>query len=288
MAGIRRTRTIDDSLTATWSFMARILSAVVLGTIAILVVIYAPPAIFLIGIGLTGTLCLYEYFGLIGSMGIKVQPWFSYGAFWILLIAFHQNRFPGNAIIALVLLAAFISTMWRYKQPIKERALALMAELLGILYLALFLFPALPIRYDFGSPVVGLQWVLVLLIVIWTNDTAALVAGKILGKNPLAPILSPKKTWEGAVAGLIAGTGVAAAIQPFLFRNLTVRSIIIASVLIGIAGQLGDLAESMLKRAAAVKDSSHIIPGHGGVLDRLDSLLFAIPVLYIYLLLIYK
>jgi phosphatidate cytidylyltransferase len=267
--------------------MARILSAIVLGSIVILAMIYAPPGLLLIGIGLTGTLCLYEYFGLIHSMGITVQPWFGYGAFWILLVAFRQNKFPGSIVIALILLAAFLSAMWRYKQPMRERALALMAELLGILYLALCLYPALPIRFDFGRAV-GLQWAFLLLIVIWTNDTAALVVGKTLGKRPLASVLSPKKTWEGAAGGLLAGIGVAVAIQPYLFPDLRIRSVIIASVLIGIFGQLGDLAESMLKRAAAIKDSSHIIPGHGGVLDRLDSLLFAIPVLYFYLLLTYK
>jgi phosphatidate cytidylyltransferase len=250
-------------------------------------VIYAPPSLFLIGIGLIGTVCLYEYFGLIHSMGIKIQPWFGYGAFWILLVAFRQNKFPGSIVIALVLLAAFLSAMWRYRQPMRERALALMAELFGILYLALFLYPAIPMRFDFGRAI-GMQWVFLLLIVIWTNDTAALIAGKTIGKRPFAPVLSPKKTWEGAVAGLLAGIGVAAAIQPLLFRDLRMSSVIIASILVGISGQLGDLAESLLKRAAAIKDSSHIIPGHGGVLDRMDSLLFAIPVLYFYLLLIYK
>jgi phosphatidate cytidylyltransferase len=271
--------------------MARILSAIVLGTIAILAVIYAPPVLFLIGIGLTGTLCLYEYFGLIHSMGIAVQPWFGYGAFWILLVASRQNKYPESIVIAIILLAAFLSTMWRYRQPMRERAMALMAELLGVLYLALCLSPALPIRFDFNytfGRTFGLQWAFVLLIVIWTNDTAALLVGKTIGKRRLAPVLSPKKTWEGAAGGLLAGIGVAAAIQPFLFPDLRISSVVVASILIVIFGQLGDLAESMLKRAAAIKDSSHIIPGHGGVLDRMDSLLFAIPVLYFYLLLLYK
>jgi phosphatidate cytidylyltransferase len=266
--------------------MARILSSIVLGSAAILMVIYAPPVLFLIGIGSLGTLCLYEYFGLIRSLGIHVQPWFGYGAFWVLLAAFCRNRYPGS-VLAMVLLAAFLSTMWRYRQPIRDRAMALMAELLGILYLAIGFYPAFSIRYDFGHSV-GLQWLLVLMIAIWTNDTAAFFAGKTLGRRLLAPVLSPKKTWEGAVAGLLAGTGVTTALQPLLFPDLSIRSIVIASVLIGIFGQLGDLAESMLKRAASIKDSSQIIPGHGGVLDRLDSLLFAIPVLYFYLLLLYR
>lgn len=267
--------------------MTRIISAAVLIPLAILVVIYAPPVYLLIGIGLMGTVCLYEYFGLTRSMGIKVQPLFGYMAFWILLVAFRQNRFPATILVALVMLAAFLSAMWRSRQPVRERAFALMAELLGVFYMALFLYPILPVRYDFGNKI-GLQWTLLLLLVIWTGDTAALVVGKAIGRSPFAPVLSPKKTNEGALAGLLAGMGIAVAVQHFLFPDLPMRHALIVSGLLGIFGQLGDLAESMLKRAAEIKDSSHLIPGHGGLLDRIDSLLFAFPVLYIYLLLLYQ
>lgn len=267
--------------------MTRIVSAVILIPLAILVVKYAPPVYLLIGIGLMGTVCLYEYFGLTRSMGIKVQPLFGYMAFWILLVAFRQNRFPATILVALVMLAAFLSAIWRSRQPVRERAFALMAELLGVFYMALFLYPILPVRYDFGNKI-GLQWTLLLLIVIWTGDTAALVVGKAIGRNPFAPVLSPKKTNEGALAGLLAGMGIAVAVQHFLFPDLPMRHVLIVSGLLGIFGQLGDLAESMLKRAAEIKDSSHLIPGHGGLLDRMDSLLFAFPVLYIYLLLLYQ
>ena len=131
-------------------------------------------------------------------------------------------------------------------------------------------------------------WTLLLLAVIWVGDTAALAAGKLIGKRKFAPVLSPNKTYEGFLAGLLAGTGAAAALQQLLFPSLPLRHVIIASVLLGIFGQLGDLAESMLKRAAAIKDSSRLIPGHGGVLDRMDSLLFAFPVLYFYLFELYR
>jgi phosphatidate cytidylyltransferase len=254
---------------------------------AILVVIYAPPTFFLIGIGILGTACLYEYYGLLRSMKQQVQPVFGYLAFWVLLIAFHQARFPATIILSLVMLAGFLSAMWRTRQPVRERASALMSELFGIFYLALFLYPAVPLRYGFGEKT-GLQWFLILLAVIWMGDTAALVAGKTLGKRKFAPVLSPKKTKEGAIAGLLGGVAVAAAMQHFFFPDLPLRHVLIASVLLGFFGQLGDLAESMLKRAAEIKDSSQLIPGHGGVLDRMDSLLFAFPVLYFYLLQIYQ
>jgi phosphatidate cytidylyltransferase len=250
--------------------MARILSAAIMIPVAILVVIYAPPLYFLIGIGLLGTVCLYEYYGLLRSMKVQVQPLFGYLCFWVLLIALRQGRFPPTIILALVLLAGFLSAMWRIRQPVRERATALMSELFGIFYLVLFLYPALPVRYDFG------------------DKTAALVVGKKFGRSRFAPVLSPKKTNEGSIAGLLGGVAAAALLQHFLFPDLPLRHVLISAVLLGFFGQLGDLAESMLKRAAETKDSSQLIPGHGGVLDRMDSLLFAFPVLYIYMLQLYR
>jgi phosphatidate cytidylyltransferase len=265
--------------------MTRIISALVLIPLAILIVVYAPPIFFLIGIGLIGTACLYEYFGLMRAMGIRVQPLFGLLAFWVLLIALRQSRFPAVTLLALVLIAAFLSALWR-KSTIRERTFSLMAEVLGIFYFVLFLYPAIPVRYDFG-PGIGRQWILLLLVVIWAGDTFALIAGKSFGKHLLAPVLSPKKTYEGAVAGLLGGVGIAAAAQHLFLPDLPMVHVILVSLLLGVFGQLGDLAESLLKRAAEIKDSSHLIPGHGGALDRMDSLLFAIPVLYFYLLQLY-
>jgi phosphatidate cytidylyltransferase len=267
--------------------MTRLISAIILIPLAILAAIYATPIYFLAGIGFIGTLCLYEYYELIRAMGIQVQPLFGIMAFWMLLIAFRQNRIPVIILVGFVMIAAFMSAMWRYRQPVRERALALMAELLGVFYFTMFLYPALPVRYDFGNKI-GLQWTLMLLIVIWTGDSAALVVGKALGKIPFAPVLSPRKTYEGALAGLLAGIGVAVAMKLLFFSDLPMLHVVVVSFLLGIFGQLGDLAESMLKRAAEIKDSSKLIPGHGGVLDRMDSLLFALPVLYFYLIHIYQ
>jgi phosphatidate cytidylyltransferase len=274
--------------TGDWQLkMARIISSLILIPLVILAVIYATPAYFLLGIGLIGSFCLYEYFGLVRALGIKIQPVFGFVAFWALLIAFRGRQFPALILMALVLLAGFLSVMWRHRKPVRERALSLMAEVLGVFYFVLFLSPAVPLRYDFGNKI-GLHWTLFLLIVIWVGDIAALTIGKSLGKKPFAPVLSPNKTCEGALAGLLAGLGAAIAVQQFLFPDLPLLHVTIASVILGVFGQLGDLAESMLKRAAEIKDSSRLIPGHGGVLDRMDSLLFTIPVLYFYLLRLYQ
>ncbi len=266
--------------------LLRIASAIVLIPAVLVTVIYAPPVIFMIALGVVGTLCLYEYFGLVRLMGFEGQPWFGYVAFWILFAGLQQKWFPSAALLSLVLIAGFLAAVWR-RCALRDRLLGLMANLLGTLYFALFLFPALALRFEFGNKL-GLQWFLVLLTVVWTCDTAALLVGKTLGRTPFAPLISPKKTNEGAAGGFLAGILAAALLHQIAFHDLPLRHVIAAAALVAVFSQMGDLAESLLKRAAQVKDSSHLIPGHGGVLDRVDSLLFAFPVLYFYLFWLYR
>jgi phosphatidate cytidylyltransferase len=265
--------------------MKRILSAMLLIPVALAFVAFAPPPVFVAGIGIVGTLCVYEYLQLTRAMGLRCRGWFVYGAVWSTLVVFHTGWLPAPAILSGVLLAGFMASMWT-REPLKERALGLMAGLLGVFYPLLCLYPAVPLRFGFGEEA-GLHWILTLLVVIWMNDIAALVVGKKLGRTPFSPLISPKKTREGAAGGLMAGILAALLVQVFLFPDLPRLHVLVMSILVGIAGQLGDLAESMIKRAAQVKDSSSLIPGHGGILDRIDSLMFALPVLYIYLLFVH-
>jgi phosphatidate cytidylyltransferase len=266
--------------------LRRIISALVLIPITLIIVFMAPPIYYLAALGVIGSLCLYEYFQIMERLGMRGQPWFGYAGFWILLIGFWAAWLPPIQLSAGLLLAAFLAAMWR-RDPIRDRVHGLMANLLGVFYLAFCLYSMLAVRYSFGAGV-GLEWTLISLAVIWAGDTAALFAGKSFGRTPFASQLSPKKTNEGALGGLLAGLAAAVLLGHFLFTDLPLKHVIVASLIIGVFGQLGDLAESMLKRAAEVKESSNLIPGHGGVLDRIDSLLFAFPVLCLYLQPIYS
>lgn len=129
----------------------------------------------------------------------------------------------------------------------------------------------------------GTATVMSMLAGIWVCDSAAYFAGRAFGKHRLFERVSPKKSWEGAIAGLFGAIGLFLLARVTVLPYLTIPDAIICGVIVGVFGQIGDLAESLLKRDAGVKDSSSLIPGHGGVLDRFDSLLFVAPLMFVYL-----
>ena len=130
----------------------------------------------------------------------------------------------------------------------------------------------------------GSDLVFLLFFVVWSSDTAAYYVGTTFGRRLLAPRVSPKKTVEGAVGGVVGAVVAAFVARPWFFNRLSVTDCVVLGLSLGAIGILGDLVESMLKRGAGVKDSAALVPGHGGVLDRVDSLLYAGPVLYYYYL----
>ncbi len=151
-------------------------------------------------------------------------------------------------------------------------------QVLGIVYIP-FSLCLLVLIYSYDN---GHLYVLWLLFVVFANDTGAYYAGSFYGKRHLAPNISPKKTYMGAVGGVVGSVLTGFLLYYLFFHSLEKALVAIpCSVLISVAGQVGDLFASALKRAAGVKDSGRILPGHGGMLDRIDGLLFAIPVLYV-------
>jgi len=130
---------------------------------------------------------------------------------------------------------------------------------------------------------IGVQWLLFALAVNWVGDIAAFYVGRSLGKHKLAPRISPGKSWEGSIGSMAAAVIFGYAFFLHVMPALPLAHMVALSLLANAAGQVGDLAESAMKRGAGVKDSSALLPGHGGFLDRLDSSLFTMPVVYYYL-----
>jgi phosphatidate cytidylyltransferase len=128
----------------------------------------------------------------------------------------------------------------------------------------------------------GNAWCVAALTITWSNDTSAYFAGRFLGRHKLYPEVSPNKTWEGFAGGMVGSVIGMFIARGFFFPVFTVTDCLLLGVFGGIFGPMGDLVESMLKRAYGVKDSGRIIPGHGGILDRIDALLFNAPLVFVY------
>ncbi len=147
---------------------------------------------------------------------------------------------------------------------------------LGFIYVALLMGHLVPLRVlDDGR-----QWIFLTLVVVMCCDTSAYVVGSRVGKHKLYPLISPNKSIEGAIGGVFGAVLGALISKLVFFSAIGFWPVVAVGLLLGVMGQIGDLFESMLKRACEVKDSGSIIPGHGGMLDRLDSLLFAFPLVY--------
>ena len=129
----------------------------------------------------------------------------------------------------------------------------------------------------------GTDWMLLAVLAVMSTDAAAYAGGRLLGRRQLAPSVSPNKTIEGAFFGWLGGFGATIALDQILNLDVQIWPLVLLALVLPVAGQLGDLVESLFKRAMDVKDSSNLIPGHGGVLDRLDSLLFGLPVVFFFL-----
>jgi phosphatidate cytidylyltransferase len=187
------------------------------------------------------------------------------------------------ATFCLIFLAFALLFLFRIRD-ISAAAREISSAVLAFAYIPLLLMHLVMLRQE----AYGVQWLLVIMLIVMTNDSAAYYSGCAFGKHRLYPLVSPKKSIEGALGGLlgsIAGTMLA---RLTFFPQLTLSDALLTALIIGVLGQTGDLFESLLKRSYGVKDSGSIIPGHGGVLDRLDSIIFAAPAAYYYAIYIFK
>ena len=183
-------------------------------------------------------------------------------------------------LVPVLLLSALLGP-WREEGALRRAG----AAMLGVCYVSLFALMVPIAQWQAGTadnP--GGRLLIAALLMVWFCDTLAYFGGSLLGRHKLAPAVSPNKTWEGAISGLLGA--VAGGIVAFYAVGSPVLALweyAVLGVLTGFFGQVGDLAESMIKRDAGVKDSSAILPGHGGILDRFDSFLFTLPLLWVWL-----
>jgi phosphatidate cytidylyltransferase len=281
----------------TWK---RVATAVVLIPVVVGLVLWASTAVVAIAIALVTLLALFEYFALGAAIGHRAYRFWT--ATCALLLIFVQGQtvyVPVHPLSGGLIL--FQKTGW-FEGGMPSLEVVFFLFVLGIAVLVLFtrrplvetlpaagisasglLLIAFPLTYAVrlhGAGVLGPSLLLFALVIVWVSDTVAYFVGRSMGKHLLAPRLSPKKTWEGTVAGCLGSIVVALAFARWV--NVPQVHLLGMAAAGNIAGQVGDLLESGYKRSAGIKDSGSLLPGHGGVLDRIDALILAIPVVWYY------
>jgi len=252
---------------------------------------------FTILIAVWGVLAVFEFYRLVAAS--KVPPLTCFGLIWTLLFILSRNsgllsilkpHFDPNLLSPLLLTSAvLLSLIWLLLRVHEKSFVGWAWTIAGILYVGWLLSYLVALRgLDDAQTVLideGRNWVFFALFTTFASDTTAFLTGGSLGRHHLAPHISPSKTWEGAIGGVI-GAIIVSLLFIILPASLSLPlnwwQAIFLGVLVSIIGQLGDLAESLFKRNMGVKDSSRLIPGHGGFLDRIDSIVFAGVVVYYY------
>ncbi|MEE8292111.1 MAG: phosphatidate cytidylyltransferase [Candidatus Tectomicrobia bacterium] len=254
----------------------RILSAVVVLPPLVLFLAYASLELFLLLVCSMMGMGLYEYFRLMPFKQSPVCVGMSYAiAFSLALSAYLGGMLWMPLTLSLSIMALTMSVIVT-AGPSSPPFPMLLHSLFGIILIGWGLSHLILLRSFAG----GKWYILLLCVVIWVGDASAMYIGQSLGRHHMAPTISPGKTWEGAVGGVLSCLLAAALGSHILVPDLSLRQSLVFGLLISLAAQLSDLGESMLKRYAGVKDSGALIPGHGGVLDRIDSLFFAAPLAF--------
>ncbi len=290
--------------------LKRIATAVVLIPIVLALILRAPVPVVAVVAAIVALLTIYEFLKLTESYGVqplRLPTYIFTGLFFLALVISASGETPllstGKFLVALAFAAAiapFLAlSILMLRADLRTGYPAAAASVFAVTYIALPMGMLVQLR----EQAAGAFYVLYLLLVVWAGDIFAYFVGKSIGRHLMSPRISPKKTWEGAVASLVASVAVGWLLfrhaeqisSALLHFGLITRPggmygleipdmgpVILLTIVLNVAAQLGDLVESLIKRGAGVKDSGAILPGHGGMFDRIDALLFAAPVLWFY------
>jgi phosphatidate cytidylyltransferase len=264
--------------------MKRILTALVAVPILIFVIGFTPPLFFTFLVALATVLALEEFFSLAEKSGVEAYRAVGHLFSLLLIGSFHRDPHNQSSGLLLLIIATLLCLSLGLKrgEPSRQTLFSSSATLLGLIYVPTTLGLLVSVRSSAFLWGDGRRWIFFFLMVVWFGDTGAYYIGRRWGKHKLAPLISPKKTIEGSLGGLLGSTLAAFLGKKIFLPAAPVFHLLVLSWLLGIVSQSGDLVESLMKRGAGVKDSSNLLPGHGGMLDRIDGILFGAPVLFSY------
>jgi phosphatidate cytidylyltransferase len=286
--------------------LKRVLTAVVLIPIVLLLILRAPAPVLAFVAGAAALAAIHELLKLSEAYAIQPLriPTYVFSALFFVAIATHPgttdlstSTFTYLALSAVVLSPFVFLAFAMSRDKLASAFPAAMVASFGFAYIALPMASLVQLREQWR----GSFLLLYLLLLVWAGDIFAYFVGKPFGRHRMSPRVSPNKTWEGALASVVASVAVGVLMFHYavpisstllhshlielkdgIFQDTPLVPIIVISIVLNVAAQLGDLVESLIKRGAGAKDSGAILPGHGGMLDRIDALLFAAPVLWCY------
>jgi phosphatidate cytidylyltransferase len=250
--------------------MKRIATAAVMIPVFVWVILFAPFEAFRAALVIVGALAYLEFHQLAracGSGGAVLEPALG-------IVGGIALLYSPEPTLAILLTAVAAMALALRSQDLKDALPASAALVLGVLYIFGAWRAAVELR------AMSAHWLMLAMLLSWAGDTFAFYTGKAIGRHKLAPRISPAKTVEGSVGSVLGAMLAGFLYAHYLIPSATLTQVLVASAVGNVAGQLGDLCESAFKRGAGVKDSGTLLPGHGGWLDRIDSSLFALPVVY--------
>jgi len=268
----------------------RVLAAAVLIPLVYLLVEYGSPFHFFLVILVTSSRGQYEFYRMFKNSGYHPQTGMGILVGTLVVTGFYIGTisvgevayvFSPDVMVAAAFVVALLCRLFSGRDT--NGALVDVAlTFTGVVYVAWLSAYLVLIRSWHMNGIDGRDLIFFLFLVTWATDTGAYYIGSKFGRHKLYPKISPKKSIEGAVGGFLFSVGMAVVCREWFYEELSLHDAVALGVILGIVGQVGDLAESMIKRSARVKDSGNLIPGHGGILDRVDSMLLNAPALYYY------
>jgi phosphatidate cytidylyltransferase len=257
---------------------AREITALVAAPVAIWIIGWSHPYVFDATVALIAVLAMYEFLSLGRKKGYEVPIYLCIAIMLVIMAAFILPELSvelGMFTALLLIPASYVVS----KKPLEDSLPSSAVSVLATTYVGMLGGSLIRLHNDFPE---GWKLVFFLLLVVWLGDSGAYYVGKQFGRHKMSPRISPKKTFEGLIGGIVASMVAAIVIHFTFLPQFPLVHAIVAGAILSVSGVIGDLAESMWKRSADVKDSGTLIPGHGGFLDRFDSIFFTAPILYCY------
>lgn len=263
--------------------VTRIITGVVLAAVVFATLSASQAAYFAAAVTLAALLAIYELHRITEKLGASLFPLIAGFFTLVLLYLGTASRFELSGVVLLGCMVVTLARAVIGKREHRQELLAAFFTIGAVIYVGLLAAAAIAVRATSGPyQNTGARLVGLMIVVIVASDTGAYFTGITIGRHKLAPRISPAKTVEGSIGGLALALVCAWLYKRWFLPQTPLSEMLLLAATLVVAGTIGDLAESLLKRAAAVKDSSSLVPGHGGVLDRLDSMLLASAVMYCY------